>query len=82
MKTQTTPALSGSSKRASCKKLTLQKQLQIIMRPSRQCATGPKSSGDYGSLAAPIRDEIWPARSKALPYEFTVKDEGLSDATF
>ena len=43
VKTQTTPALSGSSKRASCKKLTLQKQLQLIMRPSRRYATEPES---------------------------------------
>ena len=65
MKTQTAPALNGSSKCASCEKLTLQKPLQIIMRPSRRCATEPESCGNYGSLAMPISNAIWPASSKA-----------------
>ncbi len=43
IKAQTAPAPSASSKRASSKKPTLQKQLQIIMRPSRRCAIEPKS---------------------------------------
>src|SRR5262245_16849263 len=55
---QTAPALSGSSKCASGKKLTLQKQLKIIMRPSRRCATVPECLGNYGSHARPITNGI------------------------
>ena len=43
MKTQTAPALSGSSKRASSKKLMRQKQRQIIMPPSKWFGIEPKS---------------------------------------
>jgi hypothetical protein len=43
MKTHIAPAPSGSSERANGKKLTRQKQLQIIMQPSRRFAIEPKS---------------------------------------
>ena len=44
VKTQTTPALSGSSETRELQSvLTLQKQLQLIMRPSRRYATEPES---------------------------------------
>jgi len=35
----------------------------------------------YGSLAAAIRNEIWPARSKTPPRDFIVKDKGPLDST-
>jgi hypothetical protein len=53
------PALSGFSRHANSKKLTLQKQLRIITPLNRQCAIELKSWGNYGSLATPSRNAIW-----------------------